>query len=162
MSPGSGDRVRVCLSLRSQLRLMQACTDCTDILKMNLDSWAWLLCGNRVKCKTTDQQQACCDLPCMCFKLLMDQEGRSEELQWYMREHLHLPQTHVLTQTAYVCVLSPHCSAHPKHLACTAYGNTVEAVEEDHVFFDSSQLQCLSESCFEGMCYCLFLTGRLT
>lgn len=39
--------------------------------------------------------------------LIGSRKGDRRELLWYMRGHLQLPQTHLLTQTASVCVLSP-------------------------------------------------------
>lgn len=74
-------------------------------------------------------KQACCDLPCMCCKLLLDQEGRQEELLWYMRGHLQLPQTHLLTQTASVCVLS-------SPLWCSSYTSGLHNLQKKHIRAD--------------------------
>lgn len=57
-------------------------------------------------------------LPRMCLEPLLEGVRRHEALQWDAREHLQLPQIHLLTQTASVCVLSPPlcCTSHSSGL----------------------------------------------
>lgn len=71
-----------------------------------------------------DWKQACFSLPCMCFELLLEGDGRHEELQWDMREHLQLPQTPTSSHKQHLpAFYLLHSVAHFTHLACPAYWN---------------------------------------
>lgn len=96
-----------------------SCAPCRNLWKMAVNCpkptflWQALYANSLCQMLSDNWSQTCglrtsmFLLPRMCFEPLLEGVRRQEALQWDMREHLQLPQAHLLTQTASVCVLSP-------------------------------------------------------
>lgn len=93
---------------------------------MHLDLWAWLLCGNRLKCYTTDlwtKNKHVVIYPVCTSNFYWIKKGdrRSCSGTW---ENICSSHRSTSSHKQHLSFYLLRCGAHLTHLACTAYRNT--------------------------------------